>query len=199
MSFVTRARRQQYLRIVALTRQCLCLGGRTCRSERETLCSGHQVRHTPDSGGQEKHDEGKHARATSRCGRHDVPPFFGVTPSSGLLENGGRVVHRHSFLSCLVGDPWPERIATTKRSLEREISRRHEHSSRSAREDVSLRCGSCMVHGGRLPARACSPAACPGRNASLADRTSGTRPGVLGKIIPPNSGPVPMTTGRSPV
>jgi hypothetical protein len=46
----------------------------------------------------------------------------------------------------------PERVAFTKRSLRRGMSRSHEHLSRDAREDIPVQLGNC-AHDGGTPSR----------------------------------------------
>src|SRR5215210_2444220 len=126
--------------------------------------------------------------------------FFGRHPVVGLVREwrSGRSSPLLPFVSG-GRDPSPERIATTKRSLEGEVSRRHEHSSQSAREEDPVRGGSCVPFTGDAfpPGPAVGPRS--GRNDSIAGLLLCARPESLGKRIPCNSGPVPMTAGRFPV
>jgi hypothetical protein len=92
----------------------------------------------------------------------------------------------------------PEHVAATRRSLEREVSRRHEHPSRRAREHESVPFGSCLYQGGHLPARACRRTA-PGKKCSDSGAPRVTHPEQAGKKIPSESGSVLMTAGRFPV
>src|SRR5215210_4819036 len=107
--------------------------------------------------------------------------FFGRHPVVGPVREwrSGRSSPLLPFVSG-GRDPSPERIATTKRSLRREISRRHEHPSQSAREEDSARGGNRVSHGGTSSCRTL-------RYGRARDGRTGGGP-LLKRFVPSRSG-----------